>query len=172
MKRLLLLRHAKALDGADDANRPLALRGCDDAARLGHYLSQHGPLPDLVYCSTALRARQTADLVLEGVRTRVQYAAGLYLADEDVIEAFVWDGGRADCLAIVGHNPALAQYARQLVCPPENPRADTAFTTLNLHYPPGTLTVIDFDIDDWTDVASRRGRLVSFIRPVDLYPEH
>lgn len=171
MKRLLLLRHAKALDGADDANRPLALRGCDDAARLGHYLNQHGPAPELVYCSTALRARQTADLVLEGVRTRVQYAAGLYLADEDVIEAFVWDGGTVNCLAIVGHNPALADYARHLVRAPDNARSDQAYGALNLHYPPGTLTVIDFDVDDWTDVGPRCGRLVSFIRPVDLYPE-
>lgn len=172
MKRLLLLRHAKALDGTDDANRPLALRGCDDAARLGHYLSLHGPLPDLVYCSTALRARQTADLVLEGVRTHVQYAPALYLADEDVIESFVWDGGDAETLAIVAHNPGLAAFARHVVRPPRDVHDDAAFSALSLHYPPGTLTVITFDTKDWCEIGQARGSLVQFIRPVDLYPEH
>lgn len=170
MKRLLLLRHAQALSGADDAARPLSLRGCEDAARLGHLLAEKGPVPDSVFCSTALRARQTADLVLEGLRTQVRYCANLYLADEETLSDFLYDGGQSTTLMIVGHNPALAQFARGLIR--NVPLGPDAAKCLSLydHYPTGTLTDITFDGSDWEDVRAGTGRLVQFLRPADLGP--
>lgn len=170
MKRLLLLRHAQALSGADDAARPLTLRGCEDAARLGHHLAEKGPVPDTVFCSTALRARQTADLVLEGLRTQVRYCANLYLADEETLGDFLYDGGAAPTLMIVGHNPALAQFARGLVCNMPVGPDGMKYRALYDHYPTGTLTDITFGVDDWADVATGTGHLVQFLRPADLGP--
>ena len=65
MRRLLLLRHAKAekaQPGERDHERKLAARGRDDAPQLGTYLVRHGLVPDLVVVSTAARARETWEL--------------------------------------------------------------------------------------------------------------
>ena len=64
-RRLVLLRHAKAEPaghGPDHA-RPLALRGRAQATDVGLTLSAAGLVPDVVLCSSALRTRQTWDLV-------------------------------------------------------------------------------------------------------------
>ena len=62
MRRLLLLRHAKAersQPGGRDEERPLTDRGRADAARLGAYLVRHRLVPDLALVSSAARTRET-----------------------------------------------------------------------------------------------------------------
>ena len=62
MKRLLLLRHAKAVPGTTktgDHGRPLNERGRLDAPRMGIAMQHKRYLPDRVLCSTALRTLET-----------------------------------------------------------------------------------------------------------------
>ncbi|MFE1321095.1 SixA phosphatase family protein [Kitasatospora phosalacinea] len=63
-RRLIVLRHAKA-DWPDvpDELRPLAGRGRADAAAAGRWLAEHELVPERVLCSTAVRTRQTWELV-------------------------------------------------------------------------------------------------------------
>src|SRR5262249_61309286 len=66
MKTLVLLRHAKSSwddSSIRDFERPLADRGIKDAPRIGKTLEKRELNPDLIVCSTAVRARQTADAV-------------------------------------------------------------------------------------------------------------
>ncbi|MET0314259.1 MAG: histidine phosphatase family protein, partial [Hansschlegelia sp.] len=65
MRRLILFRHAKSdwpEDGGDDHGRSLAPRGRRVAGPMGAWLAGRGFRPDLVLCSTAVRARATWDL--------------------------------------------------------------------------------------------------------------
>jgi phosphohistidine phosphatase len=64
-RRLVLLRHAKAepAGSGPDHARPLALRGRAQATTVGQTLTASGLVPDVVLCSSALRTRQTWDLV-------------------------------------------------------------------------------------------------------------
>ena len=59
MKRVLLLRHASAGEGAPDAERPLSERGREEAARIAERLASLLPPPEVALCSTARRARET-----------------------------------------------------------------------------------------------------------------
>ena len=62
MRRLLLLRHAKAerlQPGGEDHDRALADRGRNDARTLGTYLARHRFVPDRALVSTAVRTRET-----------------------------------------------------------------------------------------------------------------
>ena len=68
MKTLLILRHAKSSwrdTSLDDHDRPLNERGRRDAPRRGQLLLEESLLPDLILCSTAARARRTAEIVVE-----------------------------------------------------------------------------------------------------------
>ena len=67
MKRVWLLRHAKSSwddELLGDHERPLAPRGRKAAARIARWAAANGLRPDLVLCSTAVRARATLEIVL------------------------------------------------------------------------------------------------------------
>ena len=66
MRRLLLLRHAKAerlQPGGRDQDRVLAARGRVAAKTLGAYLARHAFIPDRAMVSTAARTRETWTLL-------------------------------------------------------------------------------------------------------------
>src|SRR5262249_12358270 len=85
MLSLLLLRHAKSSwknSALQDLERTLDPRGKRADPRMGAYMAAQGLPPDLVLSSTAVRARQTLDLVVPHLSgaPRIEYERGLYLA--------------------------------------------------------------------------------------------
>jgi phosphohistidine phosphatase len=71
MKTLHLLRHAKSSwkdPGLDDHDRPLSKRGRETAGAIAAYLRRAKIAPDLVICSTAVRARQTLDPIAKAIK--------------------------------------------------------------------------------------------------------
>jgi len=64
-------------------------------------------------------------------------------------------------LMLVGHNPGLHELALALAAGGE--AAGRKALADNL--PTSGLAVFDFEIDDWSDVSFRRGRLVLFVSP-------
>src|ERR1051326_9139668 len=63
--KLYLMRHAEALDGADDAKRPLSDHGKKEAREVGRFLNRAAIDFGAAYTSPLVRARQTAEIVLE-----------------------------------------------------------------------------------------------------------
>ena len=84
MRRLLLLRHAKAApsDGVEDYDRALTERGREDARRMGDLIAARGLVPDLLIYSSAERTRETAEIVAGNWPRKVKSVAenGLYEA--------------------------------------------------------------------------------------------
>jgi len=77
MNMLHLLRHAKssAKEDVEDHERPLSRRGHDAARRVGKHLPAMTGTLDLVLCSSALRTRETLDLVLAEFSFRLHDAS-------------------------------------------------------------------------------------------------
>ena len=177
MKRLLLLRHAKAerdVPGIDDETRALAPRGRQDAARIGQFLREETYVADLVLCSTALRTRQTLELLLPelGVRPAVQYLAELYLARRDTMLSIIRQAREsAGSLMIVGHNPGLADCAHALAREPDDRKMRKRFLAMAERFSTGSLAVLDFEIAQWHGVEAGSGELELFVRPKDLQEE-
>ena len=129
MTHLLLMRHAKS-DWADaaleDHDRPLNDRGRRDAPRMGRLLAAEGLVPDLVVCSTAVRARQTLEGLAAGGglgEAAVVYEASLYLASPATILAVARAAAAAAAAAggddpervlLIGHNPGMEELASRL----------------------------------------------------------
>jgi phosphohistidine phosphatase len=118
MSIVVLMRHAAAENaaGVRDFERPLSRRGSTDARGIGRWLARM--LPDLggVACSSALRARETAGLVLaayEPPPAMTLYDA-LYLADPPLLLDALGGLPHRPWL-IVGHNPGLEEVLQQLV---------------------------------------------------------
>jgi phosphohistidine phosphatase len=170
MRRLMLLRHAKSdwpRAGARDHERTLAPRGREAAPRIGAYLVHHGLLPDLVICSTAMRARETWDLVAKafGEKPPVVYEERIYEAGPNALFDVVKETkSGVHALLLTGHNPGMHEFAQRLIA-----SGDTdARARLSEKFPTGALAVIDFPVDDWRKLHPRSGRLDRLVVPRTL----
>ncbi|NOX94757.1 MAG: histidine phosphatase family protein, partial [Alphaproteobacteria bacterium] len=90
MKRLTLMRHAKSSwDKPDvhDFDRTLNERGGKAAPLMGVYMKENRLIPDYILCSSAVRTRQTLELILPYFddATEVIFSDRLYLASPDAM---------------------------------------------------------------------------------------
>jgi phosphohistidine phosphatase len=171
MRRLMLLRHAKTENDAPsgrDQDRRLDNRGRNDAAEIGGWIGRHPPFPDIVLVSHAIRAHQTWEIAWEAMKKlvpepQVELVPELYGADPAQLLQAIRDASAADpkTLMLIGHNPGMHELALALAG-----GGDAAGRkALAENLPTSGLAVLDFEIDDWADVAFRRGRLALFVSP-------
>jgi len=91
VKRLFLLRHAKSAwddPALRDRDRPLAPKGRKAAKRVARWAKKHGVRPQLVVCSSAVRAQQTLQRLLPGLgEPEVWVEVTLYAAGVETLLA-------------------------------------------------------------------------------------
>jgi phosphohistidine phosphatase len=172
MKRLLLLRHAKAeRETADDIKRGLEKRGETDSTRMGRFLREDVYIPDLVLCSSSVRTRETLNLLLPELRVAptVQYPTELYLAEPEAILTLIRRApDKSGALMVLGHNPGIEQLALALASVPLEKKLRKRYSAMDEKFPTCALAVIDFDVACWADLAPGQGELDAFVRPKDL----
>jgi phosphohistidine phosphatase len=174
VKRLILLRHAKAVPAApelEDRERRLADRGRADAIRMGQFLKEEAGVPELALCSAARRTRETLDLVVPqlGVPPAIRVLPELYLARWLTIVNLVRElRERAETVLVVAHNPGLEEAVRRLARPPGDTKARQMHQLLQADYPTAAVSVLEFDIEAWSAVERGEGELTIFVRPRDL----
>ena len=175
MRRLMLLRHAKTEHDAPsghDQDRRLDNRGRLDAAAMGGWIGRHPPLPDTVLVSTAVRAHQTWEIARDAMKDaapkqapqpQVELLDELYAADPAQLLQIIRMAEVADParLMVIGHNPGMHELALML----SGSGDGSAKKALEDNLPTTGLAIIDFAIDDWSEVAFRRGKLVRFTSP-------
>jgi phosphohistidine phosphatase len=166
VQTLYLLRHAKS-SWADatlaDRERPLAPRGRRDAKRIAKHLRRLGCEPELVLCSSAVRTRETLELLRPalGVAT-VVLEDELYAASSDELLArirLVPDAVAS--VIVIGHNPGLHQLALALASSgDELERLVATFPTAAL----ATLAVAT----SWSRLAPADATLTGYVVPKQL----
>lgn len=171
MKRLLLLRHAKAEQaGKDDHARELTGRGRNDAARMGAWLHKHYA-PDLVICSTAARTRETWAIVSEelGAAPKTEFLKPLYLAPLKTFLTIIHGtDDTAQTVLTIGHNPGTEDTAAMLAREAMEKDERQRLATMKEKYPTAALAVLEFETTHWHNVKPGSGALTVFIRPKDL----
>jgi len=160
MKVLYFLRHGKAVDGTVDFKRGLSPRGESDAQRMGRALKERGVKPDIVYCSSAPRARRTAEIILPlmGIETgKVFFSDDLYLAAQDELAKLVEgiDDSRESAL-ICGHNPGLEYLGNFYL------------NTTAEKFPTCAFREIRFNTKSWASVGPDTAGETTLITPRDL----
>ena len=177
---LWVLRHAKTVAdppaGGADHERTLAPRGRRDAEALGRRLAgdrlgldvHDVPLPELVLCSTAVRTRQTTELVTAGLaagepgpaRPLVDVRRAIYYASPEQVVAEIRtipdDVGSA---MVVGHNPTAHALAAGLGT------GDDRLAVETRGFPTCALAVFRLSVTRWSDVAEEAGQMAGFFTP-------
>jgi phosphohistidine phosphatase len=171
MRRLMLLRHAKTENDAPsgrDQDRRLDDRGRIDAAEIGGWIARHPPFPDAVLVSPAIRAHQTWEIAWAAMKDlapqpHVELLPELYGADPSQLLQIIHAASATSSqrLMLIGHNPGMHELALALTGGDD----EAGRRALSDNLPTSGLAVFDFAVDDWADVAFRRGRLVLFVSP-------
>ena len=161
-RRLVLMRHAKSDWGHSslaDHDRPLNRRGRRDAPKMARWLAEAGAIPDIVFCSSAARTRETVSLMTPewDDTAEVSYCEKLYLATpETILKTATSDRCDARVLMVVAHNPGIAQ----LVCL----LADQA-----IEMPTAAIAIFEVSVTDWSELrSSSPTKLIQFMRPKAL----
>lgn len=168
MRRLMLLRHAKAVPQGEmaDEERPLAERGHKDMAAIAAFVASKPLLPPLALVSTAIRTRQTWDLLRPAFPQppKLRLEPRLYATSAERILYLVGEtDANAESLLLVGHNPAFEDLARHLVGSGET----DALIRFGGSMPTASLAVIDLP-GGWSTIAPLSGRLEMFVTPKSL----
>ena len=118
--KLYFLRHADALAGADDAQRPLSPTGREQARQLARFLHNSGVAFDLAFTSPLVRAQQTLAVVLAITNQSqpVQAQETPALLNETEADTFAdWLVQLPDVghVLLVGHEPTLSARVRRML---------------------------------------------------------
>ncbi len=161
MKRLILLRHAKAeepRDGLPDQNRRLVQKGRSDAVEIARRTKAKGFSPDAIFSSPALRARETVRIFASELGYResgIEYREELYgePSGRNCITLAKSAGNPLSCIIIAGHDPSISESVRYL--------------SRNFHdnMPTCGIAVIDFAVEAWESIGAHEGELVHFDFP-------
>ena len=160
MRQLHLLRHAKSSwDDPDlaDHDRPLAPRGEKAARRIAEHLRAEGIAPELVLCSTALRARETLAALLPVLAgdADIRLEEGLYGAGVDAVLGRLREVDESvGSVLVVGHNPTLHELALAL----------TGRSDALERFPTGALASVTFTTA-WAELAEDGGELAGLFFP-------
>ena len=145
-KTLTLIRHAKAdaPHGVSDQQRPLSEKGWQQVKRASSALHKRAVSFEQIYCSDALRTRQTAEQLnnhLGLMSACLHYQADLYLASHNTLLACVnATPNQYQHVALIGHNPGLSDLWRLLSAQYQTVLSSCAIVTMALC------------VDDWRAV--------------------
>lgn len=169
MLRLFILRHAKSswgTAGVADVQRPLNERGIRDLPRIAAVMAKRNYQPEIVYCSSANRTRMTLNGLFSGHAgpPPVIYSDLLYSGGMQDYLRIIAAHKSPESIMIIGHNPCVHMLAAHLAEQGKTSKMDE----LAIKYPTGTLSVIDFDFKEWSQIQDNKGTLIDFICPRSL----
>lgn len=159
-KTLYLLRHAQSVErqaGQSDMDRELTPLGTKETFQIGAFLHREKIQPEVIYCSSAVRAHMTAQLISDTIKLDVERI----IPDEELSQAsvrtffgFVSDLDNAyDNVMCVGHNPVISYLAEYLT--------DAEVGVL----PTAGLVAIKLAVDSWQNVEKGCGEVILKITP-------
>jgi phosphohistidine phosphatase len=162
MKNLTLIRHAKSdwSSGVNsDFDRLLNVRGKKAAPTMGRRMVETRILPDLLVCSPAKRAKQTAELLAEELdynQTDIIYEPDIYEASVNTLINLVTGFPAHEHIAIIGHNPGLSDLAEWLCLEVSDWLPTCAILSLELA------------ITDWEEINKNCASLLRYDYPKKL----
>jgi phosphohistidine phosphatase len=159
MKTLILMRHAKSSwdnPHQTDHDRPLNKRGRRNAPEMGARFAREQIKPDTIVTSTAVRAKETAELVMEAAQwtAPLRLFPKLYHATSMAwLEVLRELSG--ETIIAFGHNPGISEFANRL-------------TREGVSMPTAAAAFVEAEIDSWDELSFESScRLVDYWTPKD-----
>ncbi len=147
MKTLYIVRHAKSSwddPGLADHDRPLMKKGINKTLKITEFLKWKITCPDLFLSSTAVRARQTAEIISQGINypsEKISITNNLYHAGSETIFNELYGlSNQVNSVMIFGHNPGMTYFVNKFLNP----------TIENL--PTSGIVSVSFETNKWEKI--------------------
>lgn len=155
MKQLFLLRHGEAgFSQGSDFQRQLTEKGREKLIRMGESLDSSLKTIDLMYCSSAERAIETAELIGKyfNIKEKI-FTKDIYQSDlGGLISLLEKTSSSVESCLLVGHNPTISLLLSHI--------SDENYLGLQ----PGMMAIIDLEISDWKMIGHGTGILKEIIQ--------
>ncbi len=114
--------------------------------------------PQLAWCSRAVRARETLEIVLKSAKLEVEtrFDERIYMASpREILKVLSETEDNRNEILLVGHNPGLEEVLFELS------RQDRAMPTC-------AVAKVALGIEKWSQIGEGKGKLEWFVKPKDL----
>jgi phosphohistidine phosphatase len=156
MKKLLLIRHAKATHeiGYVDFERPLKPSGKRDAVFMANIVKEHSIIPQIIITSPALRTQETADIFTQQLLLpKAVTNKKIYEANQKTWVNIINNlPNEYDFIGLVGHNPGISDIIYYL-------------TGQIRDLPTCAVALITLDNHEWQSISNQDGHLSFFDSP-------
>ena len=164
MKRVVIVRHAKAVPYGYDADfeRELTGRGEKDAKNIGRELNRKVIVPDLMISSPAARALKTAQIFAENLgfdSNQIQKKMAIYdgLTTAGFLSIVHQLPENAKTIFFFGHNPGFHYLVSNLL------------TSFWGEMPTCSTVGIDFEVESWHEIEVRTGKTAFHLVPKNFH---
>lgn len=142
-----------------DHSRVLAPRGVADAHNVGSFVASHLPMHCSIYCSTAARTRQTAEIIASyfpNTASDIQFESDLYTFSCADLETFIQSRNEDEqSIILFGHNEAITNFVNK-------------FGSISVsNVPTAGFVQLDFAKDTWKNLEKGTTTRIQF--PTDLH---
>lgn len=158
-RTLYLIRHSYAENpgGKSDIDRTLTMEGQSTVRALGRHLIKQSFKPDIIFCSTAQRTRETATNLVEELEMNdhvISYVDVIYNASpRELLSVLNGVDKSVREVAIIGHNPTITYFGEFLTG-----------TGIGNMEPAGVVS-IKFEKVSWEEISQGSGIFVSYYHP-------
>lgn len=147
---LLIFRHAKSsFDAPSDHERVITTHGQQQALFMGDLLKEKDIKPDFILCSSAIRARQTMDLLMQSgeINCDTNISDALYNTTvENTVQIIKQLSDQDKIVMLIGHEPTWSELTHWLTDKP------VSFGT-------AAIACIKVEIDHWSEILAGKGNL-------------
>jgi len=154
MKRIILMRHGNAENSyqGKDFDRNLTQYGIKEVKNNFEKLNSYKIIPDKIVVSKAVRTQQTFAIYNNLTKFKGEIVNDKRLYDFHSTSEFISEyientNNTHNTIMFIGHNPTLSNLLQMLTA------------ELGIYLDTASIFVIDFDINKWTDLEVRTGKL-------------
>jgi phosphohistidine phosphatase len=157
MLSLHILRHANTLSSSvtgKDFDRELSPKGLKQSEVLATFLKMNNLQPEVIFCSSAKRTRQTIKEVQDKFKfdNKVKFKDELYLASMGEMFDFVSNLSSENDAFIIGHNNGISDLI-------------TYLTDDFIDIPTCTFVTLSFDVDNWCEISKGLAKMDVYFSP-------
>ena len=165
---IFIMRHAKSdwqIGAISDIDRPLNKRGLRDSPRMADWMILENLKPNLLISSPALRARQTASVIIDHLNiedSSVVVDKRMYLASVDTLLTIIRQiDDKHQTIMLVGHNPGLENLAMRLSIDELPTQSDGSLLT--------TANFVQLRLNkSWQELQDSDAQFIQLMRPRQL----
>ena len=157
MLTLHILRHANTHSSSvtgKDFDRELSSKGLKQSEVLASFLKMNNFQPEVIFCSSAKRTRQTLKEVQKKFNfdNKIEFKDELYLASMEEMFDFVSNLSSENDALIIGHNNGISDLI-------------TYLTDDFIDVPTCTFVTLSFDVDNWNEISKGLAKMDVYFSP-------